>query len=39
MESVEPGMMISRVEKEIVDVGANDELSNEVVNVAGKRQE
>ena len=36
---MEPGIMISRVEKEIADVGANDELSNEVVNVAGKRQE
>ena len=39
MESNEPGMEISRAEKEVVDVGANDEPSSEVVNVPGKRQE
>ena len=32
-------MVIGRAEKEVVDIGAKDELPNEVVNVSGKRQE
>ena len=39
VESMEPGMVISRADKEVVDVGANDELPSEVVNVPGKRRE
>ena len=38
-ESTEPGMVISRADKEVVDVGANDDLPSEVVNVPGKRPE
>ena len=38
-ESTEPGMVISRADKEVVDVGANDDLPREVVNVPGKRPE
>ena len=36
---MEPGMVISRADKEVVDVGANDDLPREVVNVPGKRPE
>ena len=36
---MEPGVVISRADKEVVDVGANDELPSEVVNAPGKRRE
>ena len=36
METMEPGIVISGAEKEVVDVGANDELASDVVNMPGK---
>ena len=38
VESMDPGMVISRVKKEVVDIGANDERLSEVVNIQGKSE-
>ena len=38
-ESTEPGRVISRADEEVVDVGTNDDLPSQVVNVPGKRPE
>ena len=37
-ESVEPDTVISTTEEEVTRVGANDELSGEVVNIPGESE-